>query len=191
MFWVWATLLLILGFALAVSEVFFPSAGVLGFLAAASIVTAIVLGFQDGPVAGLAILLIAVFGLPAIVVLGFKYWPKTAIGRRVLLEAPRAEEVLPDEQRRRQLKSLVGRVGRVKSPMLPGGVITIDGRTIDAVSEGTPIDPGQAVRVIEVRGNRVVVRRVDEEVPTESAENPLERPIDSVAPDPFGPSPPA
>ena len=74
--------------------------------------------------------------------------------------------------------------------MLPGGAITIAGRTVDAVSEGMPIEAGQAVRVIEVRANRVVVRPLEEETPTESARDPLERPIDSVAPDPFEEPPP-
>jgi hypothetical protein len=41
------------------------------------------------------------------------------------------------------------------------------------------------VRVIKVQANRVVVRAVEEEIPEASAENPLERPIDSIAPDPF------
>lgn len=191
MFWVWAVLLLILGLSLAILEIFFPSAGVLGFLAAASILGAIILGFQDGPVTGLIILMVAVFGLPGVVVLAFKYWPKTAIGRRVLLSVPSREDVLPDNRRRRQLKDLIGRVGTAKSKMLPGGVVTVDGRALDAVSEGMPIDPGQPVRVIEVRGNRVVVRLVEEETPSASAEDPLERPIETVIPDPFEEPPPA
>ena len=47
--------------------------------------------------------------------------------------------------------------------MLPSGAVVIDGRTIDALSEGTPIEAGQRVRVIEVRGNRVVVRLAEGE----------------------------
>jgi membrane-bound ClpP family serine protease len=191
MFWVWAILLLVLGLGLAILEVFFPSAGILGFLSAASILAAIIVGFQDGPLVGFLILGVAVIGLPTIVVLAFKYWPNTAIGRRILLGVPSSEDVLPDGHRRSGLKELVGRVGRAKCKMLPGGAITIGGRTIDAVSEGIAIDVGQSVRVIAVRGNRVVVRPVEDEVPTVDAENPLERPIDSVVPDPFDEQPPA
>jgi hypothetical protein len=69
--------------------------------------------------------------------------------------------------------------------MLPAGAIILDGRTVDAVSEGMPIEAGQMVRVVEVRANRVVVRPLDDEIPSASAEDPLRRPIDSVAPDPF------
>jgi membrane-bound ClpP family serine protease len=191
MFWLWAILLLILGFALAVLEVFFPSAGVLGFLSAVAILGAIILGFQDGPLAGFLILLVTVFGLPTIVVMGLKYWPRTALGRRILLDVPKAEDVLPDQRGRRRLRELVGRIGRAKSPMLPGGVVTVEGRTFDALSEGMPIDPGQAVRVIEVRGGRLVVRLVEEETPSAGAEDLLERPIEGMVPDPFDEPPPA
>jgi len=190
MYWVWAVLLLVLGVGLAVLELFIPSAGILCVLAAASIVGAVIMGFRQGPLTGFAILIAAVIGLPAMLILALKYWPRTALGRRVFLAAPKSEEVLPDDPNLRELKSLVGRVGRAKSRMLPAGAISIDGKTVDAISEGVPIDPGQSVRVIEVRGNRVVVRLVEEEVPSESAENPLERPIDSVVPDPFEEEPP-
>ena len=58
-------------------------------------------------------------------------------------------------------RQLVGRVGTAKSKMLPSGSISIDGRLFDAVSQGQAIDTGQAVVVVEVRGNRVIVRPAD------------------------------
>jgi membrane-bound ClpP family serine protease len=181
--WVWAILLLALGTGLAVMEIFFPSAGILGFLSAVSLLAAIVMGFREGPVAGILILLGAAVGLPAAIVLGFKYWPKTAMGRRVLLTALTSEDVLPDDPERELLKGLIGRVGRAKSKMLLSGVITIDGRTVDAVSESMPIEVGQAVRVVQVRGHGVVVRPIDQQ--PEPPVDPLQRTFD----DPFDPPP--
>ena len=61
--WVWAVLLLVLGMGLAIMEVFFPSAGILGFLAASAVVAAVVLGFQYGTGTGFTILAVAVFGI--------------------------------------------------------------------------------------------------------------------------------
>jgi membrane-bound ClpP family serine protease len=190
MYWVWAILLLVLGLGLAVMEVFLPSAGILAFLSAAAVLAAIIVAFQQGPAAGFAILAVAMFGLPALVVLSFRYWPRTAMGRRVMLPVPSSEEVLPNETGRRHLKSLVGRVGRAKCKMLPGGVVSVDGCNVEAISEGVPVEMGQAVRVIAIRGNRAVVRLVEDEVPSETAADPLQRPIESVAPDPFD-EPPA
>ncbi len=57
--WVWAILLLVLGTGLAVLEIFFPSAGILAFLSVAAVLAAIVMGFNQGPVAGILILLAA------------------------------------------------------------------------------------------------------------------------------------
>jgi membrane-bound serine protease (ClpP class) len=183
--WVWAILLLALGFGLAVLEVFFTSAGILAFLSAASMLAAIILGFRHGSGTGLAILVVAVAGVPTVVVLAFRWWPKTSMGKRVLLTAPKAEDVLPNDPDRQRLRSLVGQVGRAKCDMLPGGVIAIDGHTVEAVSEGMAIETGQRVRVIKVQGTRVVVRLVEGEPPAPSAENPLERPIDTIIADPF------
>jgi hypothetical protein len=70
--------------------------------------------------------------------------------------------------------------------MLPSGVVSVDGQTLDATSEGMVIEAGQTVRIIKIEANRLVVRAVEGEIPTAAAENPLERPIDSIATDPFG-----
>jgi len=186
MSWAWAVLLLLIGMALAVLEIFLPSGGILGFLAFCAIVAAVVLGFvQGGPVVGFIILAIAMFGVPLVVILALKWWPLTPMGRRMLLDPSDQDEILPDDANRRFLKELKGRVGVAKSKMLPSGAVSIDGRTISAVSEGGAIEPGQRVRVIEVHGTHVVVRPVDVETPLEADADPLSRPIDTVGPDPF------
>jgi membrane-bound ClpP family serine protease len=181
MFWIWAILLLVLGAGLFLLEVFFPSAGILGFLAVTAVLAAIVMGFYQNTLVGYTVLLLAIVGLPVLIVMAFKYWPKTAMGKRVLLLAPTSKDVLPDDPEKDRLKSLVGRTGRAKSKLLLSGVITIDGSTVDAVSESMPVEVGQAVRVVQVRGLRVVVRPIDEESAAAPAIDPLERTYD----DPF------
>lgn len=183
--WAWAVLLLLLGLGLVVLEVFIPSSGILGFLAFCSLAGAVIMGFTTGPATGLAVLGIVILGLPVIVVVALHYWPYTPIGRKILLRTPDSDEVLPDSPKRQQLRLLVGRVGRAKTKMLPSGVIAVGGRTVDAVSDGTAIEPGQKVRVIEVHGHRVLVRSIDDETPSDSDIDPLARPIDSISGDPF------
>ncbi len=186
----WAIVLLLLGLALVVMEAFIPSGGVLGFLAALAFVGAVVFAFISGPVHGAILLFIAVFGTPVLIVLMLKWWPRTPIGRRILLGVPSSDDVLPDRRRRRELRELVGHIGQAKSVMLPSGPVLIHGRIIDAVSEGMAIEAGQKVEVVEVRGSRVVVRPYegDEEVEQKSAtgaDDLLTRPIDSLGIDPF------
>ncbi len=184
--WIWPILLLALGLGLAFLEIFFPTGGILAFFSAATLLGAVLLGFNRGSGVGLTVTIVAVIGVPCLISLGFRWWPHTYFGRKVLLDAPRAEDVLPDEPQRRQLKALVGRVGRAKCRMLPSGVVSVDGQTLDATSEGMAIESGQTVRIIKIEANRLVVRAVDEEIPSATAENPLERPIDSITIDPFG-----
>jgi len=188
--WAWMVLLLVVGLALVVLEVFIPSGGILGFLAICAVLGAIVVAFIESPGVGLAVLAGAILGFPLVVVLALRWWRRTPVGRRVLLTVPDTRDVLPDSDRRRQLRKLVGRVGRAKTPMLPSGAVSIDGRTIDAVSEGMPIEPGQKVRVVEVHGVEVIVRPVEDDIPTTSEGDPLKRPIDTVMPDPFEEPPP-
>src|SRR5271165_4295403 len=184
--WIWPILLLALGLGLAFLEIFFPTAGILAFFSGSALLGAILLGFHAGTTIGLTVTTTTVIGVPTLIALGFRWWPHTYFGKQVLLDAPRAEDVLPDEAQRRQLKGLIGRIGRAKCRMLPSGVVSIDGQSLDAMSEGMVIEAGQTVRVIKIESNRLVVRAVEGEVPSPTAENLLERPIDSIAADPFG-----
>jgi membrane-bound serine protease (ClpP class) len=178
-YWISTILLLILATTLAVLEVFFPSAGVLAFLSAAALISAIVMAFYQGFWFGVVAVPTALGTLIAGVVLGLKYWPKTAMGKRILLTAPDSNAVLPDEPERDFLRSLVGRTGRAKSKLLLSGVVTIDGRTLSAESEGMPVEEGQPVRVIQVRGTCLVVRPVNEEpLPADPLQQTYEDPFD-------------
>ncbi len=184
--WVWAVMLIVVAVGLAVLELFVPSGGVLAFLSIASIVAALILGFRSGPVVGLIFLVGVIIGMPTSLALAVKWWPHTPIGRRILLRVARGDEVLPDDDFRRGLKDLVGRTGQARSKMLPSGAILVDGRTIDAYTEGVPIEPGQRVVVLDVQGTNVLVRPLeDDEAPPSEEESGLSQPIDSIAPDPF------
>jgi len=184
--WVWAVLLLFVGMALVTLDIFLPSGGIFAFLSVCAIIGAIWIGFSQGSAVGVAVLAVAVFGTVVAVILALRYWPSTSIGKRMLLQVPTSEEVLPENSPRRALEGLVGRVGRAKSPMLPSGIVAIDGVALDAISEGLPIEAGQRVCVIEVRGNRVVVRGLDE-ADADPEKDPLAQPVDWDSPDPFRP----
>lgn len=178
-----AMLLALVGGLLVVAEVFFPSGGVLGFLAVASFIGAIYSAYSTGGwLYGLGFATAEVFLAPVLVYLALTYLPYTPMGKVLVGSAPTEEEVAPDDSRR----DLTGSVGVARSKMLPAGSIEIEGRMIDAVSQSQAIDPGEYVKVIEVRGNRVVVRRAGpDERPTtvaggERGVDPLSRPADEL-----------
>ena len=165
-----------------------PSGGILGFLALSSVLAAIVLAFyHHGPATGFLFVVIAVVSLPVTVVVALHYWPKTRMGQRFLLGLPTRDEVLPNDNRERALKNLIGKTGIAKTPMLLSGDVLIDGKKIDAVSQSLAIEVGQPVVVIEVRANRVVVRPAtrDENKIHLPADDILNRPINELGIDPL------
>lgn len=185
----WPSVLFLVGLALVALEVFVPSGGALGFLSVASIVGAIVMAFaQGGAQEGIIFIAIAAVAVPTVLIVAFRVWPNTPMGRRILLDLPSSAEVLPNSPLKQQLRELIDKFGVAKSKMLPSGAIEIDGQTIDALSEGAPIERGQRVKVIDVRGTRVIVRaaRDDEgETLPGKAEDVLAQPIDELGADPF------
>lgn len=60
--------------------------------------------------------------------------------------------------------ALLGRTGTVITKLRPSGSIDIDGKPVDVVSEGEFLDKGVKVKVVEVEGSRIVVRRLEEKV---------------------------
>lgn len=185
--WVYAIILLMISFGLAILEVFFPSGGVLGFLSIAAMVGAAILGFQNGTYVGASVLGTGLVGLPVVVIFALRYLPSTRMGRKLMLNAPTSYEVLPHGKREDFLKSLIGQRGVAKTMMLPAGAITIENRTIDAVSEGMVIEAGQTVQVVEARGNRVVVRPIEDDLADSTTDDvdPLSQSFDSLGIDPF------
>ncbi|MBX3415074.1 MAG: hypothetical protein KF708_20490 [Pirellulales bacterium] len=181
----WASILLIVGLALVALEFFLPTGGVLGFLAVCTILAAITLAYMSGPLRGFLFLGVTVVLVPAVLAAAVKVWPETPMGRRLLLRPPSAEEVLPDDDDRRELRALVGKTGRAKSKMLLSGAAVIGGRTVDAVSESMPIEPGQLLRVVAVEGHRVVVRAIEETPSSEPFDDQLSRPIESLGIEPW------
>jgi membrane-bound ClpP family serine protease len=178
----WAILLLLLGCALVVLEVFIPSGGIISILAAVALISSIIIASREspttGPTIGFIFAAITVFAVPTLIALAFKYWPKTPMGKAFLGELPTEEEVLPDDPRR----TLTGRVGVARSKMLPSGAVEIDGQMIDAMTQGQAIEPGAYVVVVEVRANRVVVRPAgkDQRPSHHDPKDILSRPIDEL-----------
>ena len=156
---IWSLLLLLAGLGLLVLEAFVPSGGVIGVMCVLSIVASIIVAFMGGWQIGLLMLVLTMIIVPLVLAAGIKWWPRTPIGRLVVLEPPGGDQdVLPDDLVYQKLKTLIGRRGFAKTMMLPSGGVVIDGETFDAVGEGMAIEPGQPVRVVAVRTNRIVVR---------------------------------
>lgn len=157
----WPLLLIGLGLAFLALEMFLPSAGVLGVLAAVSFLAAIIVGYFENPYVGTSSLVLIALMLPFCFYMFAKYWPHTPIGRRMLLR--RVPQTAPDpmDDEDDLLRRLIGKRGRAKTKMLPSGAITIDGQTYDAATQGQPVEIGEPVEVIAMQFHRLVVRPVE------------------------------
>lgn len=152
-----AILLLGLGLALVIAEVLFPSFGVLSVLATLAIIGSLVAAFQESQELGLRFLLVTMVLVPAMILLGFKVFPKSPFGK--LMVAPGlsfAGEAATDQ---RDL-DLVGSVGVITAACRPAGMARLNGRRVDVVTRGEWLEAGREVRVVEVSGNRVVVAAI-------------------------------
>lgn len=159
---VFAISLLLLGLALIIAELFIPSGGVISLLSIACLGAALYSAHDAwwdqhpsrfwwfvGSIVGL---------IPLTIASTLFLISRTRLGNRVLLEAPKLEEVTPYIQEADQRKQLIGKRGKTLTLMAPGGLVIVDGKRHHAETEGQMLDPEQSIQVMAVKGNRVVVR---------------------------------
>lgn len=151
----WAVLLAGIGIALILAEVLLPTHGVLGVLGAGGLIAAIVMCYLISIRLGTLVLIAAACATPLVWIAFVRVWPRTPIGRRVVL--PRVVSAISPAP------VLVGQRGVTVSELRPIGVCEFDlptGRNerIEAISEHGMIPPGRAIAVVDVANNRPVVR---------------------------------
>ena len=154
--------LLIVAFGLMVLEVFLPSLGLLTLAAIACFAGSIILAFSESTGFGFLILGISVIGAPLALVAAFKLFPGTPLGRHMILS--RIVRETP-EKTLTAWSHLEGKEGVTRSYLRPSGVAEFGGDRVDVVTRGEMIEAGVAVRAVEVKGNRIVVRAANEPDP--------------------------
>jgi membrane-bound ClpP family serine protease len=158
-------------FCLAAEIFVLPGVGVLGLGGGLLVVASLVLASQSFVLPAndyqirqlqwsLLGILAAAVGVAVFGMLVRRWLPSAPVLRRVLLEPPSpGEESLPPER----LEELLGLEGTTTTRLAPAGMARIAGRLHDVTSDGRLIEPGTAVRVVEVRGSRVLVNAVLEQ----------------------------
>jgi membrane-bound ClpP family serine protease len=156
-----ALLLIALGFVLLAAELFLPTSGTLFALAVAAIALGVVLAFFHDIQTGFLALIGVAVALPLVGGLLLHYWPKTAMGKRMMLPESDEDDTLASMPVLVELESLRGRFGRAVSALRPSGITDFDGRRVDTITEGMMVEPGHWVRCIDVKAGRVIVRPVE------------------------------
>ncbi len=86
--------------------------------------------------------------------------PNKTLFKHLALETPDLES-LDRAERLADYEYLLGQTGIATTPLRPAGRARFGDDIIQVLSDGTPLNQGDKVKVIEVRGNRVVVASQD------------------------------
>jgi membrane-bound serine protease (ClpP class) len=158
---VFAVFLYVACAALIVAEVLLPSGGVLSVCALACVAGGVAIFFRYSPTAGWIGVIVAIVLVPSQLIVAYKLLPRTRFGRQVILAPPARQrgDAISDSS---QLAELVGRTGRVLSPLRPVGMCEFDGRKVECVAESGYVQKDKNVDVIRVEGTQVTVRVKEE-----------------------------
>ncbi len=152
--------LYLVGYVAIVVEFFVPAGGLVGLAGAGSIVGAIVIIFINyGKLLGYIFLVIAVVATPILVLLYFKVFPKSFLGRRLILAKRQDREDGFIAHSPNGYEELVGKRGKSLTPLRPAGTVLIDGKRYSVVTGGEFIGKGEAIEVHRVEGSRIEVRK--------------------------------
>jgi membrane-bound serine protease (ClpP class) len=165
----WEELLLaVVGLVLLAVEIFImPGFGVVGALGILALLGGLSLSLVGaGATAEVLIAAVSriVMALLAALLAGLlllRLFPRLPFARRLVLDADLgsgpAHGSAPESDQR-----WLGRQGRATSVLRPAGIAEFDHERVDVVADGIMIDAGEAIEVIRVDGNRIVVRRAAE-----------------------------
>ncbi len=147
------------GLLLLVGEFFLPTGGILlvGGLTTWAAAVGVVLLYGTATEASVAVIGLAL-GVPISGAVAVWAWQRMA--RRMGLRPTDGTALDPVEAG--ELAALKGRYGVTVTPMRPSGAVEIDGRRVDALTEGLMLDAGVGVKCVAVRAGRVIVRRADD-----------------------------
>jgi membrane-bound ClpP family serine protease len=163
----WGVILIGGAFVLALIEIFVPSMGLIAALAGLCALGGVVFLFQEGAAWGLTGIGVSVAGAVGAFVFALRVLPHTPAGRGLILGGARDVDddeippTTPADQRELE-QALLGAEGVVKSPLHPVGTAEIEGARVEVIARTGVIDAGTRVRVVEVRGNEIYVRPIDE-----------------------------
>ncbi len=164
----WLEVMLFLAglFCLAAEIFVLPGFGVLGLGGGVLLIASLVLASQSFVLPAndyqirqlqwsLLGILGAAVGVSLLGVLLRRWLPSTPVLRNVLLEPPAAAD---DTLEQEGLEELIGTEGTTTTRLAPAGKARIAGRVREVTSDGSLVEPGMPVRVVEVRGSRLLVK---------------------------------
>ncbi|MDA8967986.1 NfeD family protein [bacterium] len=172
---VYSLVALLVFYIVLVGEFLLPTGGLLGAMAAAALITSVVLAFKSSTAAGICVSCFIAITSPFFIMFLIRIWPNTPVGKR-MLNLKRGQTTQPPCKTTSggtPLDQLIGQTGTAKTNLLPSGLVLINGEKIDAVSTGMPIDAGTQILVVKTETGHVQVRElITEEIEKKESTEP-------------------
>jgi len=117
----------------------------------------------------LGMIVLSLAGAAALAFTVARYLPHIPYANRLVLKPPieqgdtlEGEEMspVPGEGLQPETAALLGAIGMAATTLRPAGIARFGDDFVDVVTEGSYVQAGQRVQVIEIEGNRVVVKEV-------------------------------
>lgn len=167
-------LLFVFGLIFLCIEIFiFPGFGIFGFGGGLMMIAAIVLASQTVIIPSneyqlnqlrnsLLTVAFSGVGVIAAAIAIRRFLPRAPGFNRMMLEPPtdQEREYLARSESLANFNHLLGREGTTTTRLTPAGKALIDDQVIDVIAPGEYLDANTPIRVSEVRGSRVIVKRL-------------------------------
>ena len=161
-------LLVALGLILVAMEIFFiPGFGIAGIFGILALMGGLGLSLigsgatWDSILSALGQVSLSIFIAILVALFLLRYFQRLPFGKRLLLKTSLLSKEgyasSPEEDQR-----WLGKRGTAATDLHPSGIAHLNGSRVDVVSDGDFINAGQAVEVVRVDGNRIVVRLLTE-----------------------------
>lgn len=154
----WPSILLfVFGIIFLIIEAFIPGFGIFGISGLTAVITAIILA-ASSIASGVYMLLVSLIISGIAAFLAFKYLKrKGALKSIILSESATREAGYSTSQ---DYSYLLGKKGITVTPLRPSGIVEIEGKRYDMVSDGSYLSSGEEVEVGKVEGYRIIVRKI-------------------------------
>lgn len=156
----WSLALFIIGIVLMLIELAVPGFGVFGVSGIITIIISIIFTAPD-PIQGAKSLGIAFLATIIIIPVLYKFLGGSKVFNRLVLAETGTADKGYSNFNVNVSNYLLGKTGEAVTPLRPAGMILVDGKKFDAVSDGTFLQLGSKVKIIQVEGTRIVVTAIE------------------------------
>ncbi len=143
------------GVVVIIAEIVLPSGGILSIIAAGLFGYSLYTVFTEvSTFTGMVFVIADVIMLPVVLIVGIKLLVKSPVTLKTELSKTNGYSSQPEE-----LIAYLEGTGTALTNLRPAGTALINDHRVDVVSRGEYIEKGTEVAVVEVEGNRVVVKK--------------------------------